>query len=191
MQSSAQSPPLEVARRPGSSGTLPAVLMGICALGILSTLLANFQYLRWAEEAQVRANSQWIRSVSDFNLEHFYKIQKEQLELRLNELAVRDDLDDLVRENYRLRMTEYAAQIDAVHRRSVEAESEARTAGAQCDQGLWRARWLMAGAIGFTLAFLLLALNMIMEIRGLFPAALVMLMAAIAICLNGILSFWK
>jgi hypothetical protein len=123
-------------------------------------------------------------------LEHFYKIQKEQLELRLNELAIREDLDDLVLENYRLRIAEYASQVETVHKKSAQEESEARVYEVQRDRNLRRTRWLMAGAAGFVLVNVFVMLNVIAGGRGFMAAALLVLVIALAVSVNAFIPFW-
>jgi Domain of unknown function (DUF4337) len=173
------------------AGAVQAVLIVFSALGVLSAVLAGLHFIEEAERTQNLAGSRWITFLSDFQLEHFYRIQKEQLELRLNELAIREDLDELVRENYRLRIAEYATQIEAVHRKSAQTENEALSYESQRDKSLRRVRWLMAGAAGFVLAITFLALAALAGIRGLMATAVVLLIATLAICANAFFTFWR
>ncbi|MGB7620993.1 MAG: DUF4337 family protein [Terriglobia bacterium] len=186
-----QSTSVENGRSARRAYAVPAVLMVLCALGVLSTILAGFHFIESAERAQTLASNRWIAFLSDFQLEHFYKIQKEQLELRLNELAIREDLDDLVRENYRLRIAEYAIQMETVHKKSAQMENEAHAYELERDRNQRRTRWLMAGAAGFVLAITLLALQVLADIRGFLAAAVILLIAALAICANAFISFWR
>ncbi|MFI5173871.1 MAG: DUF4337 family protein [Terriglobia bacterium] len=186
-----QSTSVENGRSARRAYAVPAVLMVLCALGVLSNVLAGFHFIESAERAQTLASNRWIAFLSNFQLEHFYKIQKEQLELRLNELAIREDLDDLVRENYRLRIAEYATQMETVHKKSAQMENEAHAYELERDRSQRRTRWLMAGAAGFVLAITLLALQVLVGIRGFLAAAVILLIAALAICANAFISFWR
>lgn len=190
MNAHSTSSPVENVRSSGTTFLGQALLMVLCALGVLGALLAGLHFLSLAEGDQNRANSRWATSLSDFHLEHFYKIQKEQLELRLNELAIREGLDDLVLENYRLRIAEYANRVETVHKKSAQEESEARVYEVQRDRNLRRTRWLMAGAVGFVLVIVFVMLNVIAGGRGFMAAALLVLVITLAISVNAFIPFW-
>jgi uncharacterized protein DUF4337 len=191
MKADSNSQSAERIRSTGTAYTGQALLMILCALGMLSALLAGLHCLSLAEGAQTQATSRWVTYLSDFHLEHFYKIQKEQLELRLNELAIREDLDDLVRENYRLRIAEYANQAETVHRKGAQEENEAHAYEEQHDRNLRRTRWLMVGAAGFVLVITFLTLHVLAGGKGFMVAAMLLLVASMAVCANAFSPLWK
>ena len=191
MKITSNSQPVENMRSTGSSHTGPALLMILCVLGMLGTLLAGLHCLSLAESAQTQATGRWVVYWSDFHLEHFYKIQKEQLQLRLNELAIREDLDNLVLENYRLRIAEYAGQVETAHKKSVQEDDEAHGYEAQRDRNLRRSRWLMSGAAGFVLVLACLMLHVLAGGKGFMVAALLLVVISLAVCGNAFLQLWR
>lgn len=191
MEANTSSPPAESIRSAGTTYTGQALLMVFCTLGMLGALLGGLHCLGLAEGDQTQASSRWMTYLSDFHLEHFYKIQKEQLELRLNELAIHEDLDSLVLENYRLRIAEYARQIETVHKKGAQEENEAHGYEVQRDRQLQRTRWLMAGAAGFVLVIALLMLNVVSGGRGFMVGALLLLVTSLAVCGNAFVTLWR
>lgn len=168
-----------------------AVLVMLGSILLVSCVLSGFHYFQTGYNVQVQAARQWAASQSDFSVASFYKIQKEQLQLRLNELALQENLDEQVLQNYNLRIAQYSNDIESFEKTQAKLESEARTFEGRRDEALRHSQWFMAAAIGLALSIILAAMNLLAQGRGLLVFATLLLLASCAAIVNGVLLIWK
>ncbi len=128
---------------------------------------------------------------SQFGVENFYHIQKEQLQLRLNELAMQKNLDDQVRDDYNLRIDQYTGKISSLQHEQTRLHAEIGSLELARNLFFRRSRWLLAGAVAFALALLTAILDLVIDNRALVVFSLLLVLAAVAIVVNGFYVFWK
>lgn len=125
------------------------------ALLILVSSLLALRYSGLAQDSQLEANYQWLDFYAFKNQENLYRIQKEQLELRLNELAVLNDNDNHILEIYKIRIAAYSKEMDAAGNARNRTENEARRWETNSRRAGLHSRHLLVAALMFALVIVL------------------------------------
>jgi hypothetical protein len=167
------------------------ILVIVCAFGALGSVLAVLYSTESASRLQFQITQRQLAQESDSAVQHFYQIQREQLELRLNELAMQEDLDELVLNNYRLRILQYSGEIETIHKRSLSNETETRMLEGRRNSLLHRARFCIAATLGFALSIGLAAMSLLTGGRGFLAVALLCSVAGTLSILNGFIPLWR
>lgn len=173
-----------------SSGAM-AVLIILSAFGALFAVLGGLRFFKSVIDAQTEATKLWTSSASESSVEQFYQIQKQQLELRLNELALEENLDDLVLDNYKLRISQYSAEIDTHQKKKLEFEKDAQNWEQQRDKASRRFRSFFLSAVGFVFAILIAALRFSVSFKGILLVSLLLTLGSLGVFLNALILFWR
>ncbi len=166
-------------------------LISVCAIGVMLSVLGALQLIqRTSAFNEDLSNRQW-EAQAQSSLSHFYQVQKEQLQLRLNELAFEEKLDDQVVQNYTLRINQYTNEIAGLEKKQTEFEEESHALESRRDRQSRLARWLLGGAMALTLTLLAIVMGSAIGSRILAVLAWLLFLGTVAMESFGLLVYWR
>lgn len=168
-----------------------ALIVTLTVLLLLVSVVMAFRESHHSLDAQTEAGSRWMTFSELLTKENFYKIQKEQLELRLNELAFQEKIDPHVLEIYKLRIADYGREMDAATADLSRIGSEARSWEERRARAQSQSRHFVFAAVILAFVFLVSIFTGLTESRLLLSLTLLLAVLAMAEFFNAFLLFWK
>lgn len=166
-------------------------LVTLTVLLLLVSVVMAFRKSHQALDAQAQASRQWM-TVSELQTkENFYKIQKEQLELRLNELAFQEKTDEHVLEIYKLRIADYGKEMDAVSADLGRIGKETRSWEERRTRTQSQSRHFVFAAVLLAFVFLVSGFTWLTQSRLLLFLTFFLAALATAEFSDAFLLFWK
>ncbi|MDD5544185.1 MAG: DUF4337 family protein [Acidobacteriia bacterium] len=159
----------------------------LCCLLALFTVLGSFYFNQKVQTLAALIEQKTVAAETGSAVQHIYKIQKDQLELRLNELAIDEKSDEDVLGNYKMRIAQYGTDVDRLAAEHQQAEAEIAALETRHLNALRRYQWLLGATAAFLMSILLTAWNLQTGRASVLAAALSLSVIALTLTMNGLL----